>query len=181
MVPCLLACGALLADMATTAVAQGAATGWQASANTLAAEKARAETCVSILKRHAGDDAATLSRGQLAYAGAKAEADAAIAGLTMALAEAADESVSLEAVETHLAEASAQREAFCVFAVAQIPSADGNSRQVATDVLAKGVEGLISAAKDLFLNYRKETLLRRETIGNQIEAKRWREFEEIPG
>jgi hypothetical protein len=32
----------------------------------LATERARAETCVRLVKRHAGNDAAALSRGELA-------------------------------------------------------------------------------------------------------------------
>jgi hypothetical protein len=35
----------------------------------LAAERTRDETCVRLLKRHASNDAAALSRGGLAYAG----------------------------------------------------------------------------------------------------------------
>jgi hypothetical protein len=53
----------------------------------LAAERTRAETCVRLLKRHAGNDAAALSRGERAYAGAKAHVDAVIAGLTVVLAQ----------------------------------------------------------------------------------------------
>ena len=60
---------------------------WPEAVAALAAERARAETSVRLLKRHAGDDAAALSRGELAYAEAKADVDAVIAGLIVVLAQ----------------------------------------------------------------------------------------------
>ena len=53
---------------------------WPEAIAALVAERTRAETCGQLLKRHAGDNTAALSRGQLAYAAAKADVDAVIAG-----------------------------------------------------------------------------------------------------
>jgi hypothetical protein len=181
MQSCLFTGLCLVVGVVAPIAAQNVELGWQSSADTLAMEKQRAETCVSILKRHASANGSTLSRGQIAYSDAKAEADAAIAALTMALAQGREAPVSLPAIEEHLTKAGVQREEFCAYAVAQIPNAEGDSKQVMTDVLAEGVTALIGAAKDLFLNYRKETLMRREGISDEIEAKKWREFQDIPG
>lgn len=175
----LITCGAILWS-AAGAAAQDTAFDWQSSAGTLTSEKQRAETCVSILKRHTDGNEAARSRGQLAYSGAKAESDAAIVGLTMALAQGQEAPGSLTEIEGHLARAGEEREEFCAYVIEQLPDEDGNSRIVIADVLAKSVPALIDAGKDLFLNYRKETLIRRESIGNQIEAQKWRAFEDIP-
>jgi hypothetical protein len=51
---------------------------WPEAVAALAAERTRAETCVRLLKRHAGGDAAVLSRGELAYTAAKADVDAVL-------------------------------------------------------------------------------------------------------
>src|SRR5918996_3999019 len=50
------------------AVIRAQAMRWPEAVATLAAERTRAETCVRLLKRHAGGDAGALSRGELAYA-----------------------------------------------------------------------------------------------------------------
>jgi hypothetical protein len=60
------------------AVVQAQAMRWPEAVAALAAERTRAETCGRLLKRHAGNNAAALSRGELAYAEAKAEMDAVI-------------------------------------------------------------------------------------------------------
>jgi hypothetical protein len=85
---------------------------WPEAIATLAAERTRAETCVWLLKRHAGGDAAALSRGELAYAAAKAEMDAVIRGLIVVLAQGGipPDLAELEARLTRGVEA---REAFC--------------------------------------------------------------------
>jgi hypothetical protein len=54
------------------AVVWGQTMRWPEAVAALAAERTRAETCVRLLKRHAGTDAAALSRGELAYAAAEA-------------------------------------------------------------------------------------------------------------
>jgi hypothetical protein len=59
--------------------------GWQEAVARLAHERTRAETCVRLFKTYG--DAGALSRGDLAYGEAKAEVDAVIAGLVIALAK----------------------------------------------------------------------------------------------
>src|SRR5215510_15040392 len=87
-----LACGrpgvfVLVALLLVPAVVQAQTMHWPEAVAALAAERTRAETCVRLLKRHAGGDAAALSRGELAYAAAKADVDAVIAGLIVVLAQ----------------------------------------------------------------------------------------------
>jgi hypothetical protein len=81
-----LAVGLLSPALVSAALAQGTpAIGWQEAVARLAAERTRAESCAGLLKKH-GDEAAR-SRGGLAYGEAKAEVDAVVAGLVVALAQ----------------------------------------------------------------------------------------------
>jgi hypothetical protein len=78
--------GLLVAFLLLPAVVLAQTMRWPEAVAALAAEHTRAETCGRLLKRHTGHEAATLSRGELAYASAKAEVDTVIVGLTVVLA-----------------------------------------------------------------------------------------------
>src|SRR5215472_16162262 len=56
---------------------------WPEAVGQIAGQRAKAETCVALMKKY-GDDA-QIARGQLTYADAKADFDAVIAGLITAL------------------------------------------------------------------------------------------------
>ena len=73
----LLALIALLAP-AGSALTQPATMTWPEAVARLTGERAKAETCVALVKRY-GDDAQR-ARGQLTYTNAKADVDAVIAG-----------------------------------------------------------------------------------------------------
>jgi hypothetical protein len=82
----ILGCGfCVLALSVGCGLAQAEGIGWQEAVARLAGERTKAETCVRLLKTY-GDEAA-LSRGDLTYGEAKAEVDAIIAGLMVALAK----------------------------------------------------------------------------------------------
>jgi hypothetical protein len=102
---------------------------WPEAVAALAAERTRAETCGRLLKRHAGHDAAALSRGELAYATAKADVDAVIAGLTIVLAERGTP-LGLPDVEAQLTRGVQAREAFCTQAIALVPPDPGTRNLV---------------------------------------------------
>jgi hypothetical protein len=106
------------------AVGPAQAMRWPEVVAALAAERTRAETCVQLLKRHAGGAAAALSRGELAYAAAKADVDAVIAGLTVVLAERGTPP-DLPDVETRLTRGVQAREAFCRQVTALVPEDPG--------------------------------------------------------
>ena len=65
-----------------SAISQPATISWPEAVAQLAGERAKAETCVALMKKY-GDDA-QIARGQLTYTTAKADADAVIAGLITA-------------------------------------------------------------------------------------------------
>jgi hypothetical protein len=62
--------------------------GWPVAVARLAYERTKAETCVKALKKYR--DKATLSRGEDVYNNSKAEYDAVVRGLTVALAGKGD-------------------------------------------------------------------------------------------
>jgi hypothetical protein len=61
------------------AIGQPATMTWPEAVAQLTGERTKAETCVALLKRYG--DQTQLSRGQLTYTNAKADADGVIAGL----------------------------------------------------------------------------------------------------
>jgi hypothetical protein len=78
------ACPALLAPFVLTGsvIAQPAAISWIGAVGQIAGERAKAETCVALMKKYGNDAKA---RGQITYTTAKADFDAVIAGLITAL------------------------------------------------------------------------------------------------
>jgi len=80
-------CGALLFVSlwsASSVLAQPTPMTWPEAVAPLAQGRAKAEVCVSVLKRYGKDP--QIERGRLAYSVAKSEYDAVIAGLITALA-----------------------------------------------------------------------------------------------
>lgn len=163
---------------ALVALAPGlAAADWDEAVTTLAAEKTRAETCVSIFKRHAAADPAALSKGELAYTDAKAEVDAVIASLALSLAKG-EEIEDFDAVLMRLAVGASARKGFCKTAMALVEEQTG-TRAGLGDALGDVLASLIEAAKDIYIYHEEEDVLERKTIQTQIEAKTWDDFSAI--
>lgn len=173
-----IAAGLIAVAMATgNATAQSEMT-WQEAIAELSAERTRAETCVSLLKRHAGDDAAALSQGEIAYTEAKADTDAVIAQLIVALAEGED-SGALSGLGAKMTGAFLAREAFCEDAMAFVPQ-DSGSKSVIVAVLGTAAVGaLITGIVTLYKQSRDEDALRRKTIQTQLEGVQWKSFGDI--
>jgi hypothetical protein len=151
---------------------------WPEAIATLAAERTRAETCVRLLKRHAGGDAAVLSRGELAYAAAKAEMDAVIAGLTVVLAQRGTPP-DLAELEARLTRGDQAREAFCREVTALVPPDLPGTRNVLVELVGAFVPALLEAARALYTGQTEHDRLRRQTIQTQLEATQWSAFAEI--
>lgn len=151
---------------------------WQSAVAELAAERTRAETCVSLLKRHAAEDPDAISRGQWAYADAKADMDGVIGALVVALARD-EEPVSFDELEPQLERAVSLREEFCTDALALVPETDEGTKFAITDILGKAIGSMVTAAKDIYIYHQEEDVLVRQTIQTQVEATQWRDFAEI--
>ena len=152
--------------------------GWPEAIRVLAAERTRAEGCATLLKRYAGTDTATLSRGEANYTLAKAEFDGVVAALSVALAQSARPE-SFERLQSSLEIGIAARQAFCETAVTLAPPAQNGTRDALIDVLGGAIEPLVNAAKEIFFEYREAGELERVTIKTQLEATKWLPFSAI--
>jgi hypothetical protein len=149
--------------------------GWQEAVARLAYERTKAETCVKELKKY-GDKTA-VSRGEDAYNDAKAEYDAIVSGLTVALARKG-EPESLPDLLTRMQRGFDEREAFCKSVQPLVPSASGQ-RSPITDVVG-GIAGpVIDAIKAIYLRGKDDDALMRKTIETQLEATSWLAFASI--
>jgi hypothetical protein len=159
------------------AVVQAQTMCWPEAVAALAAERTRAEPCVRLLKRHAGDKAAALSHSELTYASAKAEVDAVIAGLTIVLAQRGTPP-DLPDVETRLTRGVQAREAFCRQVTALVPE-DPGTRDLLVQITSVVLPPLLEAARTLYTGQTEQDRLLRQTIQTQLEATTWSAFADI--
>jgi hypothetical protein len=167
----------LMVLLLVPAVIQAQPMRWPEAVAALAAERTRAETCGRPLKRHAGHDAAALSRGELAYATAKADVDAVIAGLTVVLAERGTPP-DLPDVEARLTRGVQAREAFCRQVMTLVPD-DPGTRDLLVPLLGAVLPPLLEAARTLYIGQTAQDRLLRQTIQTQLEATAWAPFADL--
>ena len=154
---------------------------WQDAVAELASEKTRAETCVSLAKKAFDPAGAQLARVQLDYGAAKAQMDAIIGGLVVALVDQV-EPQDFNSYDVRMMEAVTIRKAMCEDIVEAMPNdKDEQTKGIVGDVLGKSVAAMISAVKDIYIYHEEEDILDRTTIQTQVEATRWRAFVDIPG
>src|SRR5262249_18000783 len=108
--------------------------GWQEAVARLAHERTLAVTCAALLKKHG--DASAIDRGALAYA--KAEYDAIVAGLVVALARR-DKPSSLPDMEARLRHGFGKRMVFCENVQQLLPPTTGQKSLIAD--IVKGAVG----------------------------------------
>jgi hypothetical protein len=149
--------------------------GWQEALARLAYERTKAETCVKELKKY-GDKAA-ISRGENAYNSAKAEYDAIVSGLIVALVRKGEPS-SLSDLEARLQRGFDARDAFCRSVQPLIPSTAGQRSPIA-DVIGGLAGPVIDAIKAIYLRGKDDDALMRKTIETQLEATSWPAFASI--
>ena len=149
--------------------------GWQEAVARLAHERTRAETCVKFLKRYGNED--QVAGGELIYDEARAEMDAVIAGLVVALAQDA-EPVSLPDLKARLERGVAGREALCAKVKPLVPDTDGQ-KNVFVDLLTGAIGPLKQALHEFAEWWIKEDRLTKETIRTQLEATKWPAFASI--
>jgi hypothetical protein len=150
--------------------------GWQEAVARLAQERTLAETCVALLKKHG--DAGAIDRGQLAYADAKAEYDAIIAGLDVALAQG-DQPASLPDLEARLRRGFDKRQAFCASVEPLVPPPPKGVKGPFADILGAAVGPVVDALKAIWLRTRDDNALMRKTIETQLEDTKWPSFASV--
>ena len=146
---------------------------WQQAVAELTAERERAETAARLVKRH-GDEAA-IARAERSYGDGKAETDAIVATLTVALAEGG-EPETLAALEARLVRATAAREKLAREADACAPREPGEKAIVEAILGSAVIASLVHALTTLYLRHRDDEALKRKTIATQLEAARWAPF-----
>jgi hypothetical protein len=181
---CSMAFPALLAVFVLTGsvIAQPAAISWPDAVGQIAGERAKAETCVALMKKY-GDDGQK-ARGQITYTNAKADFDAVIAGLITVLS-AGQMPTSLSSLQDKLNSGVSGLVGFCGKVSDLLPKSAGQTEKgVMVDIaemlpleqLLKMLSGGVSA---LYTNHRSDDALTRRTIQTQLEAARWPAFSEV--
>src|SRR5215475_8176055 len=163
-------------------IAQPATISWPDAVGQIAGERARAETCVALMKKY-GDDAQK-ARGEITYTNAKADSDEVIAGLIVALS-AGQTPASLSNLQEKLSSGVSGRSQFCGTVIDLLPKTAGQTEKgVGVDILkAIPLDQLVKALSDgvaaLYTNHRSDDALTRRTIQTQLEAARWPTFSEV--
>ncbi len=151
---------------------------WADAVAQLAAARTKAETSVAILKKFGGSS--NIARAQLIYSDAKAEADAVIAGLIVAVsAKGRPEALSSlqERVERTVSGLAKLRN----MAESQLPSLEGTKEfsEILKGAIEQLQKPLLDAVSALYNNFRADGELTRKTIQTQLEAARWLDFAEV--
>jgi hypothetical protein len=150
--------------------------GWQEAVARLAQERTLAETCVALLKKHG--NAVAIERGRLAYADVKAEYDAIVAGLDVALARN-DQPASLPDLEARLRRGFDKRQAFCATVERLVPPPPKGVKSPFTDIVGGAVAPVVDALKAIWLRTRDDNALMRKTIETQLEDTKWPSFASV--
>ena len=155
-----------------------AETTWADAVAQLAGARTKAETSVAILKKFG--DSGHLARGQLIYSDAKAEADAVIAGLIVALS-AKGKPEKLSSLQERVERAVTGLAKLRNMAESQLPKLEGTKEF--SDILKGAIEQLQKPLTDavvaLYNNFRADNELTRKAIQTQLEAARWPDFAEV--
>ena len=132
-----------------------------------------------LLKRHG--DQTQVSRGQLTYTSAKADADAVIAGLIVALSTG-QQPASLSSLQAKLSSSLTTLADFCGSVADLVPNTAGQ-KDIVSDIAKATIQPLLKMLSDgvstLYNNYRTDDALTRGTIRTQLEAARWPTFSEV--
>ena len=150
--------------------------GWQEAVARFAQERTLAETCIALLKKHG--NAGAIERGRLAYADAKAEYDAIVAGLDVALAQS-DQPASLPDLEARLRRGFDKRQAFCASVKRLVPPPPKGVKSPFTDIVGGVVGPVVDALKAIWLRTRDDNALMRKTIETQLEDTKWPSFASV--
>jgi hypothetical protein len=139
-----------------------AAISWPDAVGQIAGERAKAETCVGLMKKY-GDDAQK-ARGEITYTDAKADFDAVIAGLIVALS-AGQAPASLSSLQDKLSSGVSGLSQFCGTVVDLLPKTAGQTEKGVMVDIAKMIplEQLLKIMSDgvsaLYTNHRSDDAL----------------------
>lgn len=163
-------------------ICQPASITWPDAVGRIAGERAKAETCVALMKKY-GDDAQK-ARGQITYTSAKADFDTVIAGLVVVLS-AGQTPASLSILQEKLSSGVSGLVTFCGTVSDLLPKTAGQTEKNVIVDIAKMIpfEQLVRVLSDgvsaLYNNHRSDDALTRRTIQTQLESAKWPAFSEV--
>jgi hypothetical protein len=148
---------------------------WQDAVARLERERSQAVTCARVMRKYASGAAA--DRAAVDYGEAKAQYDAVIRGLVVALARK-DQPASLSDLQARLQDGFERREAFCGEAKAMLPASRGGEKGagVIEGIVSGFVTPLFDALKSIYFRSKDDNALMRATIQTQLEATVWPDF-----
>jgi hypothetical protein len=153
---------------------------WQGAVAALARERTLAEGGVALLKAYGSP--AAIANGFQKYTAAKAEYDAVISGLTVALTQS-DDPDSLDTLEQHMADGFALRQDFSSAVNALLPPQPPAKGIGISDIIGDAVKGAVTpvldAVKAIWFRHKDDDALRRASIQTQLSAAKWAEFSAI--
>ena len=161
--------------VAGTAALRAQDINWQEAVARLARERARVEICASILKRYGNPTA--IEHGSISYGEAKAEYDAIIAGLIVAL-DRKEQPASLSDLQASLQRGFDKREAFCQSEQSLIPQ-DKAEKGIVEEIVKDAIGPIIQAVQVIYAKARDEDALTHKTIQTQLEATLWPAFASV--
>jgi hypothetical protein len=151
---------------------------WANEVAQLAGMRTKAETSAAVIKKFGGSG--HVARGLMIYSDAKAEVDAVIAGLIVALS-AKGQPERLSSLEERVEQAVIGLAKLRNMAESQIPKLEG--MKSFGDILRGEIEPLMHPLSDavaaLYNNYRAEDELTRKTMQTRLEAARWLDFAQV--
>jgi hypothetical protein len=150
--------------------------GWQEAVARLTYERSQVKICVAILKKY--DSKPAKDRGALVYDEAKAEYDAVIAGLIVALAEG-QRPVSLPDLEERLQRGFEKRTSFCESARAVMPPPPTGQKGPVDEIVKAMVEPLADAVSAIWRWKMDANTQIKDTIKLQLEDAKWPSFESV--
>lgn len=145
---------------------------WPEAIAHLAAERTRALSCVEQARALGIPASDPLAR---MYGEAKAEVDAVIAGLAVALAQSSA-APNLPDLERRMGTGFEGRQRFCAAVNARLPPRQTGEKSVLGDAVTALVQPVLEAVVKLWEMRREDDKLRRDTIRAQLEATRWPDF-----
>jgi len=153
---------------------------WPDAIATLAHERTLAEAGVALLKKHGSP--ADVTSGYQKYSAAKAEYDAIIGGLTVALAQNG-EPETLDSLEQRMRRAFDLRQQFSNDVNRLIPPQLQGRKGFIADaiegVIKGALEPVLDAVKAIWFRHLDDSAMRRMAIQTQLSATKWADFSAI--
>ena len=160
---------------ASFAITQPSALTWPDAVAEVAKWRSIATACIASLKQYGAET--DIAAGRTAYAKAKSDSDAVIAGLIVALSEGGAPT-TLSDLHARVERSASALADFCKIAERLEPSTSGQKGvlDILNAITKPAIDKFSAAVAALYENYRTDTARRRETIRTELEAARWPDF-----